>query len=82
MSSKQNSAIKSPKIPAADKLRIRVATLKTAFKKRCDYTALYIYEFGPQTEKQLMKIRAVWCLQRTDEEITKNLETIAKKNKA
>lgn len=77
---KQENMLKATKISSTDNLRLRVANLKTTFRKGADYIPLYIYEFGEQTEKQVARIRAVWNLRETDEDITKNLEKIAKKS--
>jgi hypothetical protein len=78
MSKTNISGIKSRKISEKDKLLMRVATLKTVFKSRHRYTELYEYEFGKQSAKMLNKIRMVWNLRETDEQITANLEKIAK----
>lgn len=73
--------LKMKKVAEKDNLRLRVAQLKTRFKKGADYTAIYQYEFGTQSEEQLNKIRMVWNLRQVDKEITENLEKIAKKIK-
>lgn len=64
-----------------DQLKMRVIALKQKFpkNKRLDYCPIYEYEFGPQSQDQLNKIRAVWNLREADEEITSNLEKIAEK---
>lgn len=64
-----------------DALKMRVAEVKKKFKMRSDYTSLYEYEFGRQNESMIRKIRNVWNLIISDDEITKNLETLAKKMK-
>jgi hypothetical protein len=61
----------------SDSLRMRILKVKTLIPKGFDYTPVYIYEFGKQTDEELNKIRMVWNLRATDEKITRNLEIIA-----
>lgn len=75
----QKIARKKPEASKSDSLRLRVVELKKHFKANADYTTLYDYEFGTQSDKVKAKIRAVWNLVQVDEQITANLEAIAVK---
>lgn len=64
-----------------DELRLRVLRVKGIIPKKFDYVPLYTYEFGDQTEEHINKLRNVWNLRSTDEEMTQRLELIADKIK-
>ncbi len=62
---------------ADDALRMRILKVKSKIPKGFDYTTLYIYQFGHQSDQTLNTIRMVWNLRTVDETITKRLEKIA-----
>lgn len=70
---------KTKEISDEDSLRLRV--LKAKSKIPFDYTPLYQYEFGPQNDDHLNRVRQVWNLRVVDEVITGRLEQIAEKVK-
>lgn len=62
-------------------LKQRVLKVQAATPKGWDYTTLYQFEYGKQSPEELARIRNVWGLRITDEEITLRLEAIADKIK-
>ena len=72
---------KTAKLKPKDSLKFRVGVVKSVFPPGLDYTPLYQYEFGLQSESDLEKIRNVWNMRATDEQITENLEKLVKKVK-
>lgn len=81
ISRKRSDFIKPTKIYNKNELRIRLIGAQSQLPSRINFD-LYEFYFGKLKASEKRRVQNVWLFKATDEKITKNFETLAKKTKA